>query len=88
MKPSLSKKQIIPYFTHRFFCDIFIISSVTLLLLFLLEDFRPGAVSMWLDLRLSLLIPLVSGIIVLITSKSYVYLLSNYQKRNAGPGGL
>ena len=68
MKPRLSKNLIL-YFINRLFCDIFIISSVTLLLLFLLEDFRPGAVSMWIDLRLSLLIPLVSGIIVLITSK-------------------
>jgi len=53
------------------FADLFIATSLLLVFLLIVEDFHPGLVSLWLNLRLFLLIGGAAGILSLLFSKDY-----------------
>jgi len=55
---------------HYLFRDLFIASSVCSLLLLATEDFQPGFVSFWFDVKIVLIIAAAAGLLALFTSKS------------------
>jgi len=54
---------------HYLFRDLFIVSGLCFLLLIGVEDFQPGFVSFWFDVRIILIIVAISGFLTLFTSK-------------------
>jgi len=59
------------YFIYRLLAEFFVAGSFTLLILLILEDFAPGVVTLWLNLRLLVLIVGLTGILSLLFSKDY-----------------
>ncbi len=58
------------YFFSKLFSDLFIISGLFLLFLLIVEDFRPGFISLWFDLKILLAVSFGSGLIALLFSKN------------------
>jgi len=55
----------------KLFSDLFIISALFLLFLLIIEDLRPGFVTLWFDLRILLVVSFGAGLIALLFSKNY-----------------
>jgi hypothetical protein len=56
-------------FFYKIFKDIFVVSFVTLIVFSILEWLEPGFVSYYISFNLLLIIPLISGIIVILLQK-------------------
>jgi hypothetical protein len=52
--------------------NLFVLSGFFLLFLCILDDFQPGFVTFWFDLRILLIIVAGSGLLALLLSKDYV----------------
>ena len=59
------------YLMAKMFGELFVAISALFLFLLIVEDFHPGLVSLWLNLRLFLLIGGAAGILSLLFSKDY-----------------
>jgi len=57
------------YLFSKIFGDLFIAMSILLVILLIAEDFHPGLITLWLNLRLFLLIGGSAGILSLLFSK-------------------
>jgi len=57
-------------FFNKIFRDLFTVSLILFIFLVFLEDFRPGSVTLWLNLNIILIVVVLSGIITLFTSQS------------------
>jgi hypothetical protein len=55
---------------YNLLTNLFIISGFFLLFLCILDDFQPGFVSFWFDLRILLGVTLVSGLLALLFSRN------------------
>ncbi|MCD6442027.1 hypothetical protein J7L24_00545 [bacterium] len=51
---------------YRFLKDLLIVSAICFFSLCIIEDFQPGFVSFWFDIRIVLYIALLSGFAVLL----------------------
>ena len=51
--------------------NLFLASGITLFILFILEDLRPGFVTLWVRLDIFLYLVLISGGITFFTSKNF-----------------
>ncbi len=56
---------------YRFLKDLFIVSGVCFFVLCMVEDFQPGFVSFWFDIRIVLYIVLLSGFLVLLSEFAF-----------------
>ncbi len=66
-----SKEKKWKKFFFYFFREVFIIESITFLILLIMEDSKKGLVSNYLDLKVFLIIAVVSGIISLLGSNYF-----------------
>ena len=57
------------YLLAKIFGDLFIATSILLVLLLIVEDFHPGLITLWLNLRLFLLVGGSAGILSLLFSQ-------------------
>lgn len=57
------------YFLSKLFANLFIASLIFFFFLIILEDYQPGFVSFWFDLRILLSVTVGSGVIALVLSK-------------------
>ena len=62
----MKQQQTFIYILVRFCTDLFIISLLVLLLLLALEDWHPGFVTNWIKLTPLVIIPLLSGLSMLV----------------------
>jgi len=53
---------------YRFLKDLFIVSVICFFSLCIIEDFQPGFVSFWFDIRIVLYIALLSGFLILLSA--------------------
>lgn len=58
------------YLLYKLFSEVFIFSGLFLLFLCIIEDFQPGFVLLWFDLRIILAISFGSGLVALLFSKN------------------
>lgn len=56
---------------YRLLINLFVLSGFFLLFLCILDDFQPGFVTFWFDLRILLIIVASSGLLALLLSKDY-----------------
>jgi len=56
---------------YKFLKDLFIVSGLCFFILCVVEDFQPGFVSFWLDIRIILYIVLLSGFFVLLSEFAF-----------------
>lgn len=56
---------------HKFLKDLFIVSIVCFFMLCVGEDFQPGFVSFWFDIRIILYIALLSGFFILLNEFAF-----------------
>jgi len=56
---------------YRFLKDLLIASSFCFFVLCIIEDFQPGFVSFWFDIRIVLYIALLSGFLVLLNKFAF-----------------
>jgi len=56
---------------YRFLKDLFIASGICFFILCLVEDFQPGFVSFWFNIRIVLYIALLSGFFVLLSEFAF-----------------
>lgn len=59
------------YFFYKLFSELFIFSGLFLIFLCIVEDFHPGFVFFWFNLRIILIINFGSGLIALLFSKNH-----------------
>jgi len=59
------------YLLSKMLADLFIVTSLLLVFLLIVEDWHPGLVSLWLNLRLFLLIGGGAGILSLLFSQEH-----------------
>ncbi|MCK4968148.1 MAG: hypothetical protein KAS12_03765 [Candidatus Aenigmarchaeota archaeon] len=62
----MKSQRTFAYILVHFCTDLFIISLLTLLLLLALEDWHPGFVTNWIKLAPLVIIPLLSGLSMLV----------------------
>jgi len=63
------QNNLMRYLFSKMFADLFIATSLLLVFLLIVEDFHPGLVTLWLNLRLFLLVGGGAGILSLLFSK-------------------
>ncbi|OQX71267.1 hypothetical protein B6D52_02160 [Candidatus Parcubacteria bacterium 4484_255] len=56
---------------YRFLKDLLIVSAICFFSLCIIEDFQPGFVSFWFDIRIVLYIALLSGFLVLLNEFAF-----------------
>jgi len=56
---------------HKFLKDLFIASGICFFILCITEDFQPGFVSFWFNIRIVLYITLLSGFFVLLSEFAF-----------------
>ena len=50
---------------YKFLKDLFVVSGACFFMLCIIEDFQPGFVSFWFDIRIVLYIALLSGFLMI-----------------------
>jgi hypothetical protein len=65
---NISGKKLAKVF-YYFIRDLFGVSFVLLFLLLMIEDFQPGFVSLWLEIKSFLIIVFILGILTLLFSR-------------------
>lgn len=56
---------------YKFLKDLFVVSGACFFMLCIIEDFQPGFVSFWFDIRIVLYITLLSGFFVLLSKFAF-----------------